>query len=364
MWWLRLNPFVPSLECLAARASLINKGPLDTFIVDCIVDEMNPSANITKPQRIRVRGDENAPTSLPANKVVHQRNKSTSALNATALGARNGARRAFGDLSNVKASGDDSTVGAKPVPQASEPKPVLSQPAQRPSSMSGLKGLLSNVTSKPENPAGKVQPVARGTGTRRSNMVFRDHLQPVVEREASSTDFVHRGAGSVENQNEEEIVGKKESSIVADVNKVIDRQVADLIEGPSSRPTIVDSNNTLSDTDEIGEHPHSRAVDSIASEREEYSDDDEVDEHGGLVSPTRLDNTTGGMTVHVFPEDNLAIKRELLRAQRLVEIHRTEEDIEEDNYDTSLVAEYGDDIFAYLRRQEVRRHSRPRVSSY
>lgn len=282
-----------------------------------------------QPQRIRVRGDENAPISLPANKAVHQRNKSTSALNATTVGARNGNRRAFGDVSNIKASRDDSTVGKKSVPHVSESKPILSQPAQRPLSLSGLKGLLKNVPSKPVNPAGKAQPASQST--RRGNGVFRDHLQPVVENESSKEALPivigqhdeHNG----EKKDGEKVGGKKEPSVNADVNTVMDHRVGDLTEGRPSRTTIIHSDSTLSDTDEIREtsHPHPHITHSIASEIEEYSEDDESDTHCELPSPTRPENTTGGTTALVYPQQTAAIKRELLRAEKIMEDTRTEE---------------------------------------
>lgn len=321
-----------------------------------------------QPQRIRVRGDENAPTSLPANKAVHQRNKSTSALNATALGARNGNRRAFGDVSNIKASRDDSTVGKKSIPHVSESKPILSQPAQRPLSLSGLKGLLKSVPSKPVNPAGKAQPASKST--RRGNVVFRDHLQPVVESESSkealAIDVGQCDERIGEKKSGEKVEGKKEPSINSDVNTVLDHRVGDLIEGPTSRTTILDSDSTLSDTDETREtsHPHPHSTHSIASELEEYSEDDEGDIHCELPSPARPENTTGGTTALVYPQQTAAIKRELLRAEKIMEDSRTEEDMLEDTYDTSMVAEYNMDIINYLRRKEVCKYLCTLVSSY
>ena len=69
---------------------------------------------------------------------------------------------------------------------------------------------------------------------------------------------------------------------------------------------------------------------------------------------SRGDNTTGGMTTVLAPRITSAVKKELAAAKVFVEQHRTDEDIEDDLFDTSMVAEYGDDIFAYMRELEER----------
>lgn len=96
------------------------------------------------------------------------------------------------------------------------------------------------------------------------------------------------------------------------------------------------------------------------AEPEEYWDEEE-DEHyeeEGYVTarsfPSRGENTTGGATTVLFPQINQKIKREIEAAKRLVESERTPEEIEDECFDTSMVAEYGDEIFEYMRDLEVR----------
>ncbi|KAJ6108925.1 hypothetical protein N7512_008762 [Penicillium capsulatum] len=295
-----------------------------------------------KPQRIRVRGDENVPLSLAADKAVHQRNKSTSALNVTAIGAKNGTRRVFGDVSNIKTSRDDSSVGGKPVLQVSESKPALSQPAQRPTSMSSLKGLLNNATSKPVNPAGKAQPASKGV-RRPPTIIFRDHLEPVIERETpkeanSATQMAHREAPDDESmisKNEEKMEQKQESSVAGD------------------GPALPDSDTTIPETDESKALTISKPMNSTKSEPEEYWHGEEGDTHGAPASPTGLENTIDNQTPIKLPVETSAIRRELDRARYIVERFQTKEDILEDQFDTSMVAEYNDDIFAYLKAKEL-----------
>lgn len=102
----------------------------------------------------------------------------------------------------------------------------------------------------------------------------------------------------------------------------------------------------------------------LRAEPEEYWDeeDDEHYEEEGYVTArsfrSRGDNSTGGATTVLFPQVNHKIKREIEDAKQLVEAERTPEEIEDECFDTSMVAEYGDEIFDYMRNLEVR-ESRP-----
>ena len=98
----------------------------------------------------------------------------------------------------------------------------------------------------------------------------------------------------------------------------------------------------------------------IASEPEEYWDEDEYEENyeeEGYVTArsfkSRGDNTTGGATTIVFPKVTNKIKKELAAAKESVESSRTAEEIEDEAWDMSMVAEYGDEIFQYMKELEV-----------
>ncbi len=95
-------------------------------------------------------------------------------------------------------------------------------------------------------------------------------------------------------------------------------------------------------------------------EPEEYweEEEDENYEEDGYVTArsfrSRGDNTTGGATTVLFPQVNQKIRREIEAAKQLVVAERTPEEIEDECFDTSMVAEYGDEIFDYMRDLEVR----------
>ena len=98
------------------------------------------------------------------------------------------------------------------------------------------------------------------------------------------------------------------------------------------------------------------------SEPEEYWDEEEeeetYDEEGYVTArsyKSRGDNTTGGVTTILLPKINAKVKKELADAKELIESTRTVEEIEDEAWDTSMVAEYGDEIFQYMKELEVSR---------
>ncbi|KAJ5279109.1 hypothetical protein N7478_004481 [Penicillium angulare] len=306
-----------------------------------------------KPQRIRVRGDENAPPAIHNNKTIHQRNKSMSALNVT-QSAKNGNRRAFGDVSNTKelsrASRDDSALNSKPTLQVSE-KPALSQPAQRPMSVSGVKGALNNVTTKPVNPAGKAQAVK---SAKRSNPIFRDnHLEPVTEKEPYREAAPVRSTRGSESTIEEQPVAKGIKTIPDEKSNAIVSEQADTNYEKLAK-TSLESDATLSDGIDESKAPAAAAsakqLAPIASEPEEYWEEEDSQTAPSL---SRTDNTTGGTTTIIYPQFSAATKRQILQAKHIVEDTRTEEDIIEDFYDSTMVAEYSSEIFLHMRNKEA-----------
>ncbi|KAI1337479.1 cyclin-like protein [Xylariaceae sp. FL0016] len=88
----------------------------------------------------------------------------------------------------------------------------------------------------------------------------------------------------------------------------------------------------------------------------DYDDEDYYDDQGYTTAHSfrsRGDNTTGGVTTVMFPP-KLTKKgqAELDAAKLYVEERRTPEEIQEDDWDVSMVAEYGDEIFQYMKQLE------------
>ncbi|KAG9255293.1 cyclin-like protein [Emericellopsis atlantica] len=86
-------------------------------------------------------------------------------------------------------------------------------------------------------------------------------------------------------------------------------------------------------------------------EDEEYEDADQGYTTARSVQPG--DFTHGGMTTLLQPKVTTRIQREMEEARIFVESTRAPEDVEDEAWDVSMVAEYGDDIFAYMRKLEA-----------
>lgn len=366
-----------------------------------------------QPQRIRVRGDENAPMAFTANKTVHQRNKSATALAGTfqdGAPKNNGPRRAaFGDVSNtanpVHGSRDGVALAgkkqitkgaAKPTVKIPERKSnVLAQPPQRPMSVSNLKGVFnqSKAQQKSLEPAGKQTTLPQQTANtrkmlnKRGTAIFKDSAQSMnktkdevtaskeTKPDASNvnTEDVSRPstALSLDDKEEEDntaqeppenlhqhydtddcavmksdaINAEVETSSTADEN---DCKAQELVESKGHDSYAV-----------VHSHPHSVPPTENEQEQEEYWNDeeDENEEDDGYVTArsyrSRGDNTTGGITAVLFPKYNQQVRRELALAKEIVDATRPEEDVEDEFWDTSMVAEYSDEIFDFMKEQEV-----------
>lgn len=99
----------------------------------------------------------------------------------------------------------------------------------------------------------------------------------------------------------------------------------------------------------------------VLSEPEEYWDEEEeeelYDDQGYTTAHSyrsRGDLTTGGATTVLAPKITDKIEQELETARAIVESTRTQEEVDDEVWDVCMVAEYGDEIFEYMRELEVR----------
>lgn len=92
-------------------------------------------------------------------------------------------------------------------------------------------------------------------------------------------------------------------------------------------------------------------------QQEQYYDVEEEYEYEDGYTTARsfgMYNSTGDFTTVLAPKYTDKVKAELLAAKQYVEATRPAEDIEDEQWDTSMVAEYGDEIFEYMRSLETR----------
>lgn len=102
------------------------------------------------------------------------------------------------------------------------------------------------------------------------------------------------------------------------------------------------------------------AVDyQVPTPQEQFYDVEELDveyEDGYTTAPSvgMQAESTGYVTTLFNPKYTDKVKNELQMAKEFVESTRPIEDIEDEAWDTSMVAEYGDEIFDYMRQLETR----------
>lgn len=316
-------------------------------------------------------------------------------------------RTAFGDVSNTArvlntTSHDDSVAAAKKTIEIVKPvlhdKPSgLLRPAQRPSTATSAKptapfashyttssdpisaSIAAKVESKP------LAPPPKRTLSKRATSIYKDtdvENGQANQQDAAPIAPVHQNLGP--RQHRSQPLLKQEQPVIRRTqSKVINNSHSNSLEVPApSDPIYEDAQEQqLAEFDEgiqasIKENqqhgPQETVVETTLDlqrralpptprlpEPEEYWEDEEeevYDEQGYTTAHSyrsRGDNTTGGATTVLFPKVTRKAEKELAAAKDLVEGARTMEEIEDEAWDTSMVAEYGDEIFAYMRELEV-----------
>ncbi|KAF4119593.1 Cyclin, C-terminal domain [Geosmithia morbida] len=97
---------------------------------------------------------------------------------------------------------------------------------------------------------------------------------------------------------------------------------------------------------------------TLSETEEQWYDDEEScedDDQGYTTSHSlRSRDMTGGVTTLLQPRVTSRVQRELDEAKAEVLATRPPEDVDDEAWDVSMVAEYGDEIFDYLREMEVK----------
>lgn len=344
---------------------------------------------------LRLR-DENAVPQLPAGKALHSRNKSTPALSTLmhvgGIKAAAAKRTVFGDVSNTTrqpVAKDDMQVPAKKktleilkdttIVSTKELTNLgaLLRPAQRPLAALSSKTINTHAVDVIPSVVSKhvtLDVAQQTTNTRKitskkSTAVFKEphaepHLDttsaPVPTRQAlssqpSSFPIVDRAPALSHEHDplpEEVIPLPKEEE--PEAPHPISREAEDKYEyldalEEQARVLEQERNEELAKTASLGGLDSEEYWDE---EEEEYYDVDGYTTARSLRS--RGDNTTGGVTIVLAPRTTTKTQRELEAARQFVEANRSAEDIEDETWDTSMVAEYGEEIFEYMHALEER----------
>jgi len=308
--------------------------------------------------------------------------------------------------------------------QQQENKPSqLLRPAQRPLSVAGLKGFLNNLTSS--NPKSvnvdvqeNVQPVAniaRPTISKRTTTVFREDDQPMpvpqreplVQQRPAATNIISRTVSTFSQKQPVDQIQQVQKVAAYEPRMDVAPQVQlpEYHDMRSDGVGLYDSNllpeihtdpsffepldiyedaaaHLVPETELV--HPatqqhipapieshHLLPVSELEGYWEEEGYDEQYDEEGYTTARSlrsKGDYTTGGTTVVLAPRITAKVEQELAEARDVMfQVKSANEQEDDESWDTSMVAEYGDEIFDYMRKLEVMQTSsscntRPRLT--
>lgn len=318
-------------------------------------------------------------------------------------------RTVFGDVSNttktISSAHDDSALTAKAFngdivkpTVVQEKSAALLRPAQRPLNVAAKSAVNNNSILHFESAVQTKAPLAESrqsqvpslpankrTLSKRGTTIYKDHDSEQQIQDSAPTAPVHQNLGPRHIKSQPQLkqdppvlrrTQSKHISTEQSENTIpSDPAYQDVAEAHILDSSIETCESYMrlayekrADVGQEGVKLVHDAVDSqsrqlpappLVSEPEEYWEEEEeeiYDDQGYTTAHSyrsRGDNTTGGATTVLFPKATNKAKKELAAAKELVESQRSAEDIEDELWDTSMVAEYGDEIFAYMRELEV-----------
>lgn len=321
----------------------------------------------------------------------------------TVGGFKNPAKRtAFGDLSNTssypnaahsvsvnglgKPNVSATLTSSKMIPykddnkentaKSGAHKDAFLRPAQRPSNNQKLLTSQSNFASQADY---RIQPANKQNGTRKATLVYIDEQQQHQQQKPQTLSRQYRSQPQLKLTEPPQLRRSQSKHVIQSVNSTDMGEACDAshdttmeepskekqaalpmwmaVPGPNGPPTNAEM-DPLQPTSVNGLLP-SLSSGPYLPEHEEYwdeDDDEEFDDQGYTTANSCRsygDNTTIGATALIAPKKTSKVQKELERARLFVETNRPREDIEEEDWDVSMVAEYGEEIFEYMRELEV-----------
>jgi hypothetical protein len=266
-----------------------------------------------------------------------------------------------------------STTSSEPIPNSIAPRPAPADPRQQvPAIKRNLSKHSTSIYKDADEEAIQPQQINNSQAARPGSAPIApvhqtldprehnshpqlNHDQPTLRRTQSkvlctnyleSTENITHTDAIYEDASEELAVGTTDVAYEAYI-RAADEETEQSLEAAKSNQDVIDRQNR-----QLPAPP-------LVSEPEEYWEDEEeeiYDEQGYTTAHSyrsRGDNTTGGATTVLFPKVTKKVEREIAAAKDLVERSRTQDEIDDEQWDTSMVAEYGDEIFAYMRELEV-----------
>jgi G2/mitotic-specific cyclin 3/4 len=297
-------------------------------------------------------------------KTLHQRTKSVPAFStlyqADAIKAAN--KKVLGDantnLKITQPAKDDSALDKKIL----KPTAAFARPAARPLTAKSVSaqavptGLTSNNTTEPP----------KKLTIKKSTKVLRS-----ADSVSQSEIELKKPASIVSSQQSEQ------GGVALPRQEVRKSEIVPLRQEPVPRPTQTGVPVGFSSHEEYmlyleahANHPQGsqahfdRTISVLPSNAEQYTEEDDDDyyyEDGYTTGRSfAFHGESTGVTTVLAPRQSDNILHELERARLHVETTRTKEDIEDEQWDTSMVAEYGDEIFGYMKTLEQKLMPNPR----
>ncbi|KAK0130034.1 hypothetical protein ONS96_000572 [Cadophora gregata f. sp. sojae] len=309
-------------------------------------------------------------------------------------------RKAFGDVSNTVRAPvvhDDSAIPSKQIHEIFKPiipldtKPTLLRPAQRPLNTAASKIALNTTTSADpiSNPITSKVPLSdtrqlpappKRTLSKKATTIYKDedsenvapqiNVKTVARQDVSVIAPVHQSLETRKSHAQMQQAPQAARNMVPSYPSVSDNNTSDAVYQDAAESQVggaieqyvayeeVRASAVVLDPYAAGTYREQRKLPALPEPEEYWEDDEEevYDEQGYTTAHSfrSRGDTTGGVTTVLAPKVTLNVRRELAAAKHAVESARTMEEIEDEAWDTSMVAEYGDEIFAYMRELEVR----------
>lgn len=320
----------------------------------------------SQPQRPASRAvrvyDENMPPSQPAGhtgKTLHQRTKSASNINL------NHKKQILGETNpNSKVlPKDDSEIGKTSpgkLKYVQEQATAIAAPMQRPA-VRPLGQKSSNMQMA--GAAKSEEPVQKKIAPKKSTKVLRDVVVPATQPEMDMrmSNDISQLPAVPEVRPHTYAVQRQEIHAVETV-PLRDRDSAIGLRSQVQPivPTVVPQQQQQQQVYLQTQQPqvtHYQNSTPVTEQYDEYDDDDQ--DYMTAKSFGMCDPTTGEVTTIFNPQHTQKAAVEIADAKDHVDATRTVEDIEDEQWDTSMVAEYGDEIFEYMREMEKRMSPNP-----
>lgn len=348
--------------------------------------DTNLTSQPIRSRAMRVHDENMAPPVVNgAVKTLHQRTKSVPAFNtlyqADAVKAAN--KKVLGDANTnlrlAQPSKDDSALDKKAGAGFVKPTAALARPAARPLTAKSISA--QNVPTSLSSATNSILPIT-SKGLSQISETITEQPKKLVTKKSTrvlkTADTVSQSEAEIKKPvsilpSQHSLLSEHQGGVPLPRQEVRTTETVPLREEVAPKPASSGVPTGFASSEEYmmyleaqSNHPNvpvSRAINILPSNAtitEHFYDEEDDDYYYEDAYPTTHGESTGGVTTILVPFNNKKVEHELALARAHVESTRTAEDIEDEQWDTSMVAEYGDEIFGYMKSLEQRMTPNPR----